>query len=67
MAQLARRSGLRGIDIHHEHQEAISTLLRSMMVPETWARMTEEVIVPEGDEQSRLFGESLPIGLRLSS
>ena len=66
LAQLARRSGLRGIDIHHEHQEAISTLLRSMMVPETWARMTEEVIVPEGDEQSRLFGESLPIGLRLS-
>ncbi len=67
LAQLGRRNGLRGIDIHHEHQEALSKLLRSMKVPETWAKMTEEVLAPEGDEQSKLFGESLPIGLRLTS
>jgi hypothetical protein len=29
--------------------------------------MVEEVVAPESDEQSRLFGESLPIGLRLSA
>ena len=65
LAQLGRRSGLRGVDIHHEHQEELAKLLRSMKVPATWAKMTEEVVEPEGDEQSRLFGESLPIGLRL--
>jgi hypothetical protein len=27
--------------------------------------MVEEVTEAEGEEQSRLFGESLPIGLRL--
>ena len=65
LAQLGRRSGLRGVDIHHEHQEELAKLLRSMKVPAAWAKMTEEVVEPEGDEQSRLFGESLPIGLRL--
>ena len=67
LAQLGRRSGLRGIDIHHEHQEALATMLRSMAVPATWAKMVEEVVQPEGADQSRLFGDSLPIGLRLSS
>jgi len=38
-----------------------------MAVPATWAKMVEEVVAPEGADQSRLFGESLPIGLRLSS
>ena len=27
--------------------------------------MVEEVVELEGDEQSQMFGESLPIGLRL--
>jgi len=67
LAQLGRRSGLRGVDIHHEHQEALAKMLRSMAVPATWAKMVEEVVAPEGADQSRLFGESLPIGLRLSS
>jgi hypothetical protein len=28
--------------------------------------MVEEVVRADGDDQSRLFGESLPIGLRLA-
>jgi len=67
LAQLGRRSGLRGVDIHHEHQDSLATMLRSMAVPATWAKMVEGVVEPEGADQSRLFGDSLPIGLRLSS
>ncbi len=67
LAQLGRRSGLRGIDIHHEHQEVLATMLKSMTVPATWAKMVEEVVEPEGADQSRLFGDSLPIGLRLGA
>ena len=67
LAQLGRRSGLRGIDIHYENQEGVAALLRSLKVPEAWARMTEAVVEPEGEDRSRLFGDSLPIGLRLGS
>ena len=34
--------------------------------PAAWKRMVEEVVAAEGEEASRLFGESLPIGLRLA-
>ncbi|MFY0022580.1 hypothetical protein ABTQ05_21875 [Acinetobacter baumannii] len=44
----------------------MSKLLRSIKVPEAWPRMVEQVLANEGEEQSRLFGESLPIGLRLA-
>jgi len=36
-------------------------------VPPHWARMVEAVSEWEGEEQSQMFGESLPIGLRLMS
>ena len=41
------------------------TVLRTLKVPEDWVRGVEEVLERKGDEQSQLFGESLPIGLRL--
>jgi hypothetical protein len=66
LAQLARTSGLRGVDVSDEHREGIAKLLRSMTVPEAWPRMVEELVESAGEEQSRMFGESLPIGLRLS-
>ena len=31
-----------------------------------WVRMVEDVLELEADEQSQMFGETLPIGLRLS-
>ncbi len=66
LAELARRTGLRGVDVSDEHRHGVAQLLRSVAVPAGWPRMVEEVVEPEGDEQSRLFGESLPIGLRLA-
>jgi len=66
MAQLARCSGLRALDVSDEHRTGVAELLRGMAVPEAWPRMVEELVEAEGDEQSRLFGESLPIGLRLA-
>ena len=41
------------------------TALRGQNVPGHWVRMVEEISELEGDEQSQMFGESLPIGLRL--
>jgi hypothetical protein len=65
LAQLARRSGLRGVDVDDDVTAGVARLLRSIRVPEAWPRMVEQVVTDQGDEQSRLFGESLPIGLRL--
>jgi hypothetical protein len=66
LAEVARRTGLRGVDVDDEHRRRVAAALRAAGVPEGWPRMVEEVVEAEGDEQSRLFGESLPIGLRLA-
>ena len=43
----------------------VLALLRAQNIPGSWVRMVEEVTESEGEEQSQMFGESLPIGLRL--
>ena len=64
-AQLARRTGQRALDVDESHQKSGLTVLRSLELPAHWVRMVEEVSELEGEEQSQMFGESLPIGLRL--
>jgi hypothetical protein len=65
LAQLARRSGQRALDVDDGHRHNVLTVLRGQNVPGHWVRMVEEVSNLEGEEQSQMFGESLPIGLRL--
>ncbi|HKI31675.1 MAG TPA: Hsp70 family protein [Gemmataceae bacterium] len=65
LAQLARRSGQRALDVDDSHRLSVLSVLRGLDVPEHWPRMVEEVSELERDEQSQMFGESLPIGLRL--
>jgi molecular chaperone DnaK (HSP70) len=65
LAQLARRSGQRALDLNDSHRQSVLTTLRSLSVPPHWVQMVEEVSQWEGEEQSQMFGESLPIGLRL--
>jgi molecular chaperone DnaK (HSP70) len=65
LSQLARRSGQRALDVDDSHRQSVLTVLRSLNVPAHWVRMVEEVSEMEGEEQSQMFGESLPIGLRL--
>ena len=66
LSQLARQSGLRAVDVSDLTRNRVLGVLRSHACPETWKHVVEEIVRPEGDEQSRMFGESLPIGLRLS-
>jgi hypothetical protein len=66
LAQLARRSGQRAIDVDDSHRRTVLTILRGQNVPDHWAKMVEEVAELETEEQSQLFGEALPIGLRLA-
>jgi hypothetical protein len=66
LAQLARRTGLRGVDVSDDYRAGVAKLLRSLPVPQAWAEMVEQIVETGGEEQNRLFGEDLPIGLRLA-
>jgi len=66
LAQLARQSGQRALDLDESHQQSVLTVLRSLSIPASWVKMVEEVVEMEGAERSQMFGDSLPIGLRLS-
>lgn len=65
LAQLARQSGQRALDIDDSHRKSVLTVLHNEKAREHLVRMVEEVLELEGEEQSELFGEALPIGLRL--
>jgi hypothetical protein len=67
LSQLARLSGLRAVDVSDPTRYRVLGALRTNPCPGAWRRVVEEVVAPEGEERSRMFGESLPIGLRLSS
>src|SRR5262245_8687843 len=65
LSQLARRTGQRALDIDDSHRASVLTVLRVLRIPGEWVRGVEDVLERRGDEQSQLFGDSLPIGLRL--
>jgi molecular chaperone DnaK (HSP70) len=65
LAQLARRTGQRALDVDDTHRESVVTALQAHHVPVHWVQMVREVAELERDEESQMFGESLPIGLRL--
>jgi hypothetical protein len=65
MGQLARKSGQRAHDIDDAHRDRVLAALRSVSVPVHWLHMVQEVQAAQSEEQSRMFGESMPIGLRI--
>jgi hypothetical protein len=65
LTQLARRSGQRAIDIDESKRLQVLNVLKAQSVSPHWIRMVEETVELDADEQSQMFGEALPIGLRL--
>ncbi|MFO0927053.1 MAG: Hsp70 family protein [Gemmataceae bacterium] len=65
LAQLARRTGQRALDVNDARRDKVLGVLRSQNVPEHWVKMVEEVSELEREEQSQMLGDALPIGLRL--
>jgi molecular chaperone DnaK (HSP70) len=65
LAQLARRSGDRARDVGDATREAALAALVEAGAPEGTLRAVREVAMPSEDEEQRVFGESLPPGLRL--
>ncbi|MGL6073575.1 MAG: Hsp70 family protein [Fimbriiglobus sp.] len=65
IAQLARRTGLRGIDISDDFRPTLAAKLQEVNVPKAWPEMILELSTDTNDDAGRLFGESLPIGLKI--
>src|SRR5262249_1423402 len=65
LAQLARRTGQRALDVDDSHRAGALAVLAGQKVPAHWVKMVEEVSELEREEQGQMLGESLPIGLRL--
>ena len=62
---LARKSGDRARDVSPELADRVATRLEAVKAPESWLRMVREVGYLEAADERRIFGESLPPGLRL--
>ncbi len=67
LAELSRLSGLRAVDLSDTTRTRVLEVLRANPGPATWQKMVKEVMIDEGEDRARMFGESLPIGLRLAS
>jgi hypothetical protein len=66
LSQLVRQSGLRAVDVSDLTRNRVLGVLRGHHAPIAWRRMVEEVVHSGGEDAAKMFGESLPIGLRLS-
>jgi hypothetical protein len=66
LSQLARRSGDRDRDLPDPLREEVAAALARAGAPPEAVSAVEQVAVPSEEEDRRIFGESLPPGLRLA-
>lgn len=65
--QLARLSGDRERDLNPDMRERVVERLRKEKAPQKWIAMVQAVTELDSADESLIFGESLPPGLRLVS
>ena len=65
LANLVRLTGQRALDVDETTRGRVLDTLRSLRVPGHWMEMVERVVEMDAGDRGQLFGESLPIGLRL--
>jgi hypothetical protein len=65
LTQLVRRSGDRARDVDDGPRAEVLAALREAGAPDEMVRSVREVVMASVEEESRIFGESLPPGLRV--
>jgi hypothetical protein len=63
--QIARVTGDRARDLPLEVREAVARRLQAANAPPRWVRMVSEVVELDDADSVRVFGETLPAGLKL--
>jgi hypothetical protein len=67
LAQFARRTNVRSVDLTEARRQAVLELLRTEDAPARWQALVETGGADEAEETSRLLGETLPLGLTLAN
>ncbi len=65
LAELARRTGQRALEIDESHRQAVLAVLQKITIPQAWRQMVAEVTPRTNAESAQAFGDCLPVGLRL--
>ncbi|MBI2894816.1 MAG: hsp70 family protein [Deltaproteobacteria bacterium] len=65
-AQLARVTGDRERDLDEPLREKVAARLAAGGASETWLRMVREVVELSAQDEMRVFGDTLPVGLKLA-
>ncbi len=65
-AQIARLTGDRERDLDAALRETVAKRLVQAKAPETWVQMVREVVELSAQDEVRVFGDTLPAGLRLA-
>jgi len=63
--QIARLSGDRSRDLPPATRERVIRKLEAANAPPAWVAMVREVVALDHADTGRMFGESLPAGLKL--
>jgi hypothetical protein len=63
--QIARMTGDRSRDLQEPVREAVVRRLEAANAPPAWIDMVREVVTLDNADTGRVFGESLPAGLKL--
>ncbi|WP_034480039.1 Hsp70 family protein [Paraburkholderia sprentiae] len=65
--QIARMTGDRSRDLSDELRASVVRRLEAASAPRAWIMMVSEVVALDNADEGRVFGESLPVGLKLIS
>nr|WP_184003736.1 MULTISPECIES: Hsp70 family protein [unclassified Paraburkholderia] len=63
--QIARMTGDRSRDLPDELRASVVRRLEAASAPRAWITMVSEVVALDNADEGRVFGESLPVGLKL--
>jgi hypothetical protein len=63
--QLSRLTGDRSRDLPEDARDAVIRRLQALGAAPGWVRMVREVVALDQTDTGRVFGESLPAGLKL--
>ena len=66
LVNMARFSGIRGLDLPEDDKEAVRKRLTQENVPPEWIELLENALQRDSDFTAEVVGERLPLGLALN-
>jgi molecular chaperone DnaK (HSP70) len=65
LTTLSRRIGVRGLDIEDSLRTQVISVMEQHQAPHRYVQLVKEISQLERDEEQQMFGDDLPLGLKL--